>query len=297
MNLNLIEDKIISIKKELEFLLEEIKKLNSPIFAQSINNEFEELKNLLYSEYWPEAVESYLICDNKSEEDKIERAEYITSNFIEEELKNYSILDFGCGEGHISKLFSDRSKFVFGYDLDVAKINFKADNLKFSNDFKDVIEYGIYDYVFVYDVLDHSTDINDILSKIKSVCDKNSKIIIRCHPWCGRHGCHYYTKINKAFLNLVFTTEELLSLGLDISDVNKIIYPIKTYNEFFINNGFEIVEEVVERQNVEDFFINNNLIKKRIMLNWDRNIAEEFPRHQMEQCFLTYKLKLNEKNN
>src|SRR4051812_1118998 len=66
--------------------------------------ELKVLKTLLDSAAWPPAVEPSLICNVSSEQDKEDRAEGILDIIIDVHLEGLTVLDFGCGEGHLVRL-------------------------------------------------------------------------------------------------------------------------------------------------------------------------------------------------
>lgn len=254
--------------------------------------EFTELRMLLNSNEWPEAVNKELICDINSEEDKFDRANGILNLLELNDLSNLSFLDFGCGEGHI--VINCNAKLAIGYDID--KINSKLtwenleNNKLLTTDFNKIKEFTPFDKILLYDVLDHVDNPIEILNQAKDLLIENGKITVRCHPFCGRHGGHLYQQTNKAFVHLIFSEEEMQKLGYDLINTQHIIYPLKTYEDYFNKVKLKIEYNFVERVNVEEFFNKNQLVKNRLMKHWNRKIDGEFPRFQMEQCFIDYVL-------
>ena len=262
--------------------------------ATAENSDFEKLKNLLDSEDWPEAVLEFQIADDTSEEDKTDRAEGIVDILIEESLENKKFLDFGCGEGHAAKYASEDSSISVGYDIE------KQGSLEWENDekfllttdFEKVKAKGPFDVILIYDVLDHAKNPVEVLNQAKSVLANNGTIFLRCHPWSSRHGGHAYRKINKAFVHLVFSEEELKNLGIDNGHNNKVLFPIATYARYFKEAGLSVKHPDIEEQEVEPFFKNNELVRKRILTAFDRDNWEQgCPSFQMSQCFLDYVIK------
>lgn len=270
------EEKIIKIEKILNLA----------------NNEFENLKKILESNEWPEAVMDFQIIDENSEEEKLDRAEGIVDILIDESLENKKFLDFGCGEGHAVVYASKYTKTCHGYDI------VKSGNLSWENDNNfllttkfEKIENNKYDMILIYDVLDHSENPIEILSTAKSLLSETGKIYLRCHPWSGRHASHLYRKINKAFIHLVFSDEELKEMGYEVQGKNqKIIYPIANYKEIIGLSGLKITKEPdIDLQDVEDFFKNNTLVSDRIKKSIPIKDMK-FPEFQMSQCFIDYVL-------
>jgi 2-polyprenyl-3-methyl-5-hydroxy-6-metoxy-1,4-benzoquinol methylase len=294
--LMLVESIKEEIKESGESIKEEIKESGESI-KEELNEEFNELKNLLKSEEWPEAVLSFQICDENSEEEKMDRAEGIVDILIEDSLKDKKFLDFGCGEGHAAKYASTQeTKISVGYDIiksENSKFDWeeKQENFLLSNDLEKVKSEGPYDVIMVYDVLDHAEDPTQVLKEAKDLLAEKGIIYLRCHPWCGRHGGHLYRQINKAFVHLVFTEEELERMGYKLDFTNKVFYPIGTYNNIIKDAGFSKKDPEIDRQTIEEFFSKNEIIKNRILKNLkSKKWEKQEPEFQLEQCFLDYKI-------
>lgn len=241
----------------------------------------------LLSPQWPEAVQPFLICAD-TEEDKIERAEGIASYF-EGEWNNKKILDFGCGEGHLAYHFQKLGAKAFGYDIA------QTGALKWENttetllttDFKKIQEAKPFDYVVLYDVLDHCADPIAALKQIHEVCDQKTTLLVRCHSWMSRHGGHLYKKLNKAYLQLFFSAEELQMMGLVPETTQKYFFPILTQKEWFDQAGFVVTRENVIQSHVEDFFRQKQM-SDRLPNLWQN----QYPEWQMSQAFNDYNLKI-----
>lgn len=251
------------------------------------------VKELVNSEMWPEAVLEFQIADEDSEEDKSDRAEGIVDILIEEDLEGKKFLDFGCGEGHAPKYASEEASLSVGYDLvQTGKLNWESSDEYFlTTDFDKVQEKGPFDVVLIYDVLDHAEDPVDALNKVASVLKEGGKVYLRCHPWCGRHGSHLYRKINKAFVHLVLNEEELKELGCELEYNKEIIYPLRDYGNIIDNSNLKSIKNEIEEQSVEEFFKENDFVRNRLLAVWDKdNWEESCPEFQMKQCFLDYVL-------
>ena len=258
------------------------------------DSEFEILKNLLNSNQWPEAVLEFQIADENSEEDKTDRAEGIVDILVEESLENKKFLDFGCGEGHAAKYASEEASVSVGYDIKKqGNLSWEKDeNFLLTTEFDKVSDKGPFDIVLIYDVLDHAEDPLDVLNKVRSVLSPQGKVYLRCHPWSGRHGGHCYRKLNKAFVHLVFSEEELKSLGCDVEFNNKVLFPLGFYNDLIKKSLFENQKQDIEQQEVESFFKDNDLIKSRILNVFIRDEwKNDCPQFQMGQCFVDYVLR------
>jgi len=234
---------------------------------------------------WPPAIPPSLVCDSQSDIAKLERAEGIIETFFTNEDSKLKILDFGCGEGHVTfNLLKNNKNNVYGYDI-------KKYNNYYWNTYEEFITDNInlikqkapYDIIFLYDVVDHMEDCLNTFKIIKDVLAKDGKIIMRCHPWCSRHGGHLFQKNNKAFIHLFLDSDPEIF-------IKKTIFPLATYRDMIKNLNLEIVSESVEKQNVEEYFQQEKL-KKIILQKWNRKENEEFPVFQLEQNFIDYVLK------
>jgi len=254
----------------------------------SDQNQFEEIKKLLDGTEWPEAVPDFLIC-KMTEEDKMERAEGII-DFIDLELKNKKVLDFGCGEGHVVKLLHEKSVECFGFDLE------KKGLLDWENqsgyllttDWNRILDKKPFEVVLLYDVLDHAQSPIDLLNQLREVCTPQTHIVVRTHPFCGPHGGHLYQKINKAYLHLICTEEELKQLGCDLEFNQKVLFPLATCESWFQQANYAISKSNTIKNHVSDFFKNNPIIRYRINLQYPK----EFPAWQMSQAFNDYVVKM-----
>jgi len=201
---------------------------------------------------WPEAVPQNLLCDQTSESDKISRAEAILEiiQSFNVQPKNKTCLDYGCGEGHLVKVMKNTAKFSYGYEI--------GDNKE------EIEKHAPYDIVVLYDVLDHAINEKpvNILNNIKKLIHKKSIVFIRFHPWCCRHGAHLYQKINKAFVQLFFSKEELIEMGCEIMPTIEIIYPIRTYKQWIKDAGFQIINHKIDYSPLETFFQTEPFIGK-----------------------------------
>lgn len=241
------------------------------------------LIDLLLSDKWPQAVSPFLICDD-TDKDKSERAESIFE-FIDCPAE-CSFLDFGCGEGHLAKHAQSQGRKSLGFDIICADPpSWDQEGSILTSSWDKVIDRQPFDFVCLYDVLDHSENPTELLCKVRSVCHKRSKVFVRCHPWMSRHGGHHYRKINKAWVHLVFTEDELLKMGAESIFVHKYYFPLNDQKKWFIESGFSILHEDRLISQVENIF-QSEMFRERLPLSK----YKKFPVWQMSQTFNDYVL-------
>lgn len=241
------------------------------------------LLDLLESDEWPAACPEILLC--KDEDDKTERAEGIIHSLLPE-LGDKTVLDFGCGEGHIAVEASKMAKKSVGYDVKAEGLPWDAHKDVLTTDFEVVKKDAPYDFVVLYDVLDHAVDPVALLEQVKAVSHEKTQIFVRCHPWIGRHAGHLYNQMNKAWIHVVFTEEELEKMGLKPDVVQKVTAPINQQRKWFAQAGLKVANEEVVGGYVEDFF-RKPIVAKRLP-----KVGGGFPEFQMSQTFNDYLLTL-----
>lgn len=260
-------------------------------------DEFNIIGDLLNSESWPEAVFPAQIADLNSETDKDERAQGI-SNILLPPLDGKRFLDFGCGEGHLAAYASKEAEYSVGYDILAPKASrFEWDapqqSMLLTTDFGSVKEHGPYDVILLYDVVDHCESPSELLEMAKSVLAPEGRLYMRCHPWCSRHGGHAYRFLNKAFAHLIFSEEELRTMGVELEKVVKVVRPLDTYAKMIAKAGLVLDSDLeVDHQQVESFFRDTPPIARRILKRWGvSSWSDDPPEFQMSMCFLDYVLK------
>lgn len=276
-------------------LEEELKTPPMPLNDRERLSEITTLRLLAKSDKWPLAVPEDLIC-GEDEDQKLARAAGIVNDFIRTDLSNKKLLDFGCGEGHVPYVAANLVgvQLAMGYDpIDQNWSHFdNTVGLQFSTDFEEIKKNGPYDVVIVNDVIDHADE--NILLKAKEVKTPNGRIYLRCHPWTSRHGTHLYKELNRAYLHLVFNTDELFGMGLKETHTKKIIHPLRTYRKMIEEAGLSITEEETITHPVELFFTHEPAVLRRIKANWEASdnkalaAGKEFPREILEIQFVDF---------
>ena len=245
---------------------------------------------------WPQAVEPALICDPNNETEKLERSRGIIEVYLDDPVKDKKVLDFGCGDGHLVAVGSEfAAKIIVGYDINSNKCwdGFKlSESQKLTTSWDEVVANAPYDFVVAFDVLDHleNDSIVDCLNKIKSVMHAQSKAYVRFHPYTSRHATHLYQNINKAFLHLFMSEDEIKQNFPEATPMKsiKITKPLATYEKYIQESGLKVVNRREVTENVEDFFTKDDKAKV-IMKSLD---FEFFPKFQLGLCFVDYVLKL-----
>jgi len=227
----------------------------------SIEEEHAVLQNLF--DQWPAAVPEEMICDVESEQDKKIRAEEIFLNFISTNLRGMRFLDCGCGEGHLARVASKTAAMSVGYDIAIKETALNK-SLVLTSDFAQVEAHAPYDYILLFDTLDHAENPRKLLKDLASVSKANTIIKIRCHPYASRHGGHQYRILNLAYLHIVLRPEEFEQHGLEPRVVE--MHNESDYREWFSEIGASVSQYKPVRTAVEGFF-QKGLVKKRIIDN------------------------------
>ena len=114
------------------------------------------------------------------------RIKYILEALNKKNLNNTKILDIGCGGGLISEGLTKIGASVTGIDfikenINIAKIHAKKNNLKINYVVKNFEKEKItskYDVIIILEVLEHLSNWEEFLKKIKFNLKKNGVLII-----------------------------------------------------------------------------------------------------------------------
>mgnify|MGYP003333354394 FL=1 len=254
------------------------------IDRSKLPSETQPLVDLLLSDEWPDAVPPFLICSD-SEDDKKERADGIL-DYVNFDLSGKRFCDFGCGEGHVALAASQKAAKSVGFDIRQSGQNEweKDDSCLLTTDFVRLKSCAPFDFITIYDVLDHSINPLEVLENVADISHKGTKVFVRCHSWMSRHGGHLYQKLNKAWAHLIFTRTELELMGLQPENIYKTYFPLATQNSWFQSLNMKVESHDIIKTVVEPFFSRpefNNRLPYRLF-------GGKFPEWQMSQVFNDY---------
>ena len=216
------------------------------------------VQDILAIDVWPEAVPKHLEVA-ATNEDQINRANAMLDAMINREVAGSNFLDFGCGDGWVARQALARgATSVTGYDIVASNKWNECKEVQFTNVYKDVAQQS-YDIVMLYDVLDHCQDPEQVMKQIRSVIKKDGTLFIRCHPWTSKHASHLYKKnLNKAFIHLFLTWEELVEAGYTPEFTRQEKDPLTAYYWWFESNNFKVVQEQPYKNKIHEFFFSGD---------------------------------------
>jgi 2-polyprenyl-3-methyl-5-hydroxy-6-metoxy-1,4-benzoquinol methylase len=255
------------IKQDIQMLTEALQQRGVIPAGHLYESNWQAVHDLLNSDDWPLAVPEDAIVRNAQQEEI--RAQNIVNLVMAEYFENMTFLDYGCGHGQVAAFVARSAKLSVGYDIDKTWTCKPSAKLFFTDNIQEVKQHT-YDIILLYDVLDYCDDPVAVLTTIKQLAHTGTRIHIRTHPWCSRHGGNYYLKTNKAFVHLVLDALELQKIGIQSSSPPKhLLDPLESYRTFFAQAGLTIVSETPVITPVEDFFFSTPIIRKRIKNLWD----------------------------
>ncbi len=260
----------------LRQLLDEEKRITPPPATEIERlSEFTDLRLMTKSDIWPDAIDPELIGGD-SAEDKANRAEGILRDFVKIDLTGKRFLDYGCGDGFVAAAAAANHGTALSVGYDPVATGWESHppmphKLTLTTHLAD----NEFDVVLLHDVLDHASDPLELLQQAKLSKKLDGKIFVRCHPWASRHGTHLYRKLNKAYLQLVFTESELIAMGYKGEKVIRPLDPVSQYRRLFAEMDLQIVEESTISQPVDAFFTTRPAVVRRIKDNWKGSLDPE----------------------
>tara|TARA_B100000575_G_scaffold136995_1_gene109222 strand:- start:463 stop:1164 length:702 start_codon:yes stop_codon:yes gene_type:complete len=150
------------------------------INIKSKNQEYEQF-NKLANDWWDENGKFKVLHQIRPL-----RIEYILENIESNTLHGLDVLDVGCGGGLISESLARLGANVTGIDfvennIKTAKKHSQKNKLKINYICSDIEDYKFskkYDFIILFEVLEHLENWQDFISKIKSNLKNNGKMII-----------------------------------------------------------------------------------------------------------------------
>jgi 2-polyprenyl-3-methyl-5-hydroxy-6-metoxy-1,4-benzoquinol methylase len=259
--------------------------------------DFEGLRGLVKTAQWPVAVDPALICDETSEADRVARADAILEQLLPVPVKGMRVLDFGCGAGTVAvRAKAAGAATAVGYDLVKQWEGAAPSGVILTTSLDEVRAAGPFDVAILYDVVDHVVEDTPVglLKKVREVLSPKGTVAMRMHPWTSPHATHLYRKINKAFLHVVFSEDELREMGLEGLPQQQVIHPLATYRGWLAEAGFKVVQETPLQNPVDPFFPQSPVLAARIKARYKASkeaalaTGRSFPDYQLSLHFVDY---------
>lgn len=200
------------------------------------------------------------------------------------DLKNKSILDFGCGHGSLCIDMADNNaKSVEGIDLNDKLLNFAKLNLeKNFSQFKNLIKFNKkdllikdnfdqkFDLIVSKDTFEHTINLPEVLKKFYKLLNKGGKAYIGFGPLYNFYnGDHGRTQLKLPWLHVMLSDNFIInrfnknnkSQIKKIEDLGLSKYSFAEYKDMLRNSNFEIEYFVTNKSDhpVSIFF---NLLSK-----------------------------------
>jgi len=248
---------------------------NIKVSAASNNDrlmELTELRILAKTKDWPKAIDEKIsIID--------QLRKFIET--ISVPIRNKNVLEFGCCDSELAAMLQNEcgAKKVVSFDLDLCKYRQNIINdqgVIYTDNFRIVQQNESYDIITINDILDHTEKPVYWLKQLTPLMSVNGRVFIRFHPYTSRNGTHLSEQLNKAFLHLVFSDDELATFGVSNKFTRKITDLNISYERFIEESGLKIIKKNTKKTPVELMFFNDEKIAGRIKKNIliDKNLAE-----------------------
>lgn len=210
------------------------------------------VESLMAIDCWPLSVPAHAVGPT-TDGDQINRARAVLDYTLGSSIEGAHFLDYGCGEGYIAAEAAQRGcAEVTGFDIEASPSWNKHNGVRFTRRHAD-LKPKKYDLIFLYDVLDHCHDPVGLMAHVNSLIVTGGTIFARCHPWTSKHASHLpKVGLNKAFIHLFLTHDELTELGYKPMFTRVEKKPLEAYRWWFHN--FKIVTEKMDPRPVSDFF-------------------------------------------
>jgi 2-polyprenyl-3-methyl-5-hydroxy-6-metoxy-1,4-benzoquinol methylase len=247
-----------------------------------------------FTDYWPVAIDPARIVPENGNSAKQFRALQITG-LMKTPMAGLRVLDCGCGEGFNAREMANSAAKVVGYDvkLDDDWSDRAKENLILTSNKKIVVENAPYDFVVLYDVLDHlqGESPEEFIEWVASLLSDDGRIFVRAHPWTSKTGGHFYESINKAWIHLILTPDELAQLGFFPKEPNlRINRPMAAYELWFDSVGLLVDSKNVKTVEVDPFFT-ADILERMIKVTWGGNISPDVVMKIISNEYIDYFLR------
>jgi len=181
-----------------------------------------------------------------------------------DDLNKKTVLDLGCGDGSLSKIFYKQNANVFAIDgsskmIDIAKANCENENVDFKvGDITESLPYkdGSFDFVICNMVLMYCDNISETIKEVSRILKPNGKFVFSIvHPcFVGEWETTIKGEISLVFRNNYnekYSYEKKLSDSFD-KPCLYINRPIQHYIATLIKNKFSITDFIETNISKED---------------------------------------------
>jgi 2-polyprenyl-3-methyl-5-hydroxy-6-metoxy-1,4-benzoquinol methylase len=243
------------------------------------------------SEKWPEAVPGHLIVPEDAPDTEKQFRAIQIANMLPE-LNDKKVLDFGCGTGHVTVEIATRGAAkAVGYDIKESEFWANAEKAEFVTSRDKAAAYSPYDIILVYDVFDHMTneDPAEVLAWLSHNLAGNGQMFVRVHPWTSRHGSHSYEKVNKAYVHLALTAEEMAKASIPSAQCLQLNKPLAAYESWIRYAGLKVVKREIHSEDVESF-LSGTQQKRIIGIVWGGKQTDDAAKKVLSNQFIDYVL-------
>lgn len=209
-------------------------------------------------------------CAYSAGEDEEKRAyEFLGS--VTSKLSGAHVLDFGSCDLATARIVADKmkAKTVVSFDVNLCRGGAPKERLITNTDNLNIVtQMSPYDVILVNDVLDHMEKPVNWLKILGRMLNKQAgRMFVRCHPYTSRNGAHAGEQLNRAYLHLVFTEEELATFGISCRHTQKILDAQKSYAAYFEDAGLKVVSEKIVRCDPDMRILSDKRVSDRIRKN------------------------------